>query len=242
MRPDKSAEPQQTQQQRHRIADLPCDDKPREKAIRNGIRSLSDTELMAILLGGGVPGKSVIDLSREIYAAYDSSLSRMAQASVHEMCRRFKGVGPAKAITLAAALELGSRRKDATETERPRILSSADAYNLIRGQLENLTTEEFWIILLSRSGHVISTERISIGGTSATVVDPKVIMKLALDHLAASIILVHNHPSGQTKPSPQDDSLTRRLKSAGELLDIRVIDHLIITPTTYISYSDQGRL
>ena len=225
-----------------RIADLSDDDKPREKALRNGIRSLSDTELIALLLGGGVPGKSVIELSKEIYNAYDRSLSRMAQASVRDMCKRFKGVGPAKAITLAAALELGGRRKDLKNEERPQIKSSADAYAVIRGQLENLPTEEFWIILLSRANRVIGCERISSGGTAATVVETRVVMKCALERLAHGIILAHNHPSEQLSPSPQDDALTRRLKQAGEIIDIRVLDHIIVTPTSYYSYSDNTRL
>lgn len=225
-----------------RIADLSDDDKPREKALRNGIRSLSDTELIALLLGGGVPGKSVIDLSREIYDAYDRSLSHMAQAGVRDMCRRFKGVGPAKAITLAAALELGSRRKDLKNHERPQIKGSADAYAIIRGQIENLPTEEFWIILLSRANRVIGCQRISSGGTHATVVEPKMVMKHALDNLAAAIILAHNHPSGQCFPSVQDDTLTSRIKQAGEILDIRVLDHIIVTPTSFYSYTDNGKL
>ncbi|MCM1292159.1 MAG: hypothetical protein NC111_00355 [Bacteroides sp.] len=134
-----------------RIADLSDDDKPREKAIQHGIRSLTDTELIALLLGGGIRGKSVLDLSREIYDAYGCSLSDMARSSINEMCRRFAGIGPAKAITLAAALELGGRRKDVKTPDRPRIRSSRDAYDAVRHKVENLTIEEFWILLLSRA-------------------------------------------------------------------------------------------
>lgn len=225
-----------------RIADLCDDDKPREKALRNGIRSLSDTELIAILLGGGLPGKSVIHLSREIYDAYNRSLSDMAQSSIREMCSRFKGIGPAKAITIAAALELGGRRKDIKSSAKPVIRSAADAYALIRGQIENQPVEEFWIILLSRANRVIAKECISRGGTVATVVDVKLIMKHALEHLASGMILAHNHPSDNIQPSGPDDSLTGKIKAAAALMDIKVLDHLIIGPTGFYSYNDNGKL
>lgn len=225
-----------------RIADLSDDDKPREKAIAHGIRTLSDTELIAILLGGGLPGKSVLDLSREIYQACGNSLSAMAQMSIRDMSARFRGIGPAKAVTIAAALELGGRRKYVRSADKPRITSSADAYALIRNSLENLSTEEFWVILLSRSGRVITTECISRGGTAATVVEPKIIMKRAIEHLASSLILAHNHPSGNLRPSAQDDALTRRISEAGKIMEITVADHLIVAPEGYYSYCDEGRL
>lgn len=226
-----------------RIADLCDDDKPREKAIAHGIRTLSDTELIAILLGGGVPGKSVIELSRELYQACGNSLSTMAQMSIRDMSSRFHGIGPAKAVTIAAALELGGRRKDIKPSDKPRITSSEAAYEAIRNNVENLATEEFWILLISRSGRLIAKECISRGGTAATVVEPKIVMKHAIGHLASSIILVHNHPSGNLNPSPQDDALTKRLKDAGDIMEIRVIDHLIVSPEEgFYSYADHGRL
>lgn len=225
-----------------RIADLSDDDKPREKALRHGIRTLSDTELIAILLGGGIPGKSVIDLSRELYDISNRSLSDLARMSVRDMCKRIAGIGPAKAITIAAALELGARRKDLKSESRPRIRTSSDAYEVIRNSLQDLAYEEFWIILLSRANMVIATTCISSGGTAATVVDPKIIMKHAIEHLASSIILVHNHPSGNISPSAQDDALTRKIKSAGQLLDVNVVDHLIIGQTGYYSYADEARI
>ena len=225
-----------------RIADLSDDDKPREKALRHGIRTLSDTELIAILLGGGIPGKSVIDLSRELYDISNRSLSDLARMSVRDMCKRIAGIGPAKAITIAAALELGARRKDLKSESRPRIRTSSDAYEVIRNSLQDLAYEEFWIILLSRANMVIATTCISSGGTAATVVDPKIIMKHAIEHLASSIILVHNLPSGNISPSAQDDALTRKIKSAGQLLDVNVVDHLIIGQTGYYSYADEARI
>lgn len=231
-----------TQRKSLRIADLNDDDKPREKAMRNGIRSLSDTELIAILLGGGLPGKSVIDLSREIYESYSHSLSDLARSSIREMCKRFKGIGPAKAITLAAALELGGRRKDIQTEKKPQIKSSEDAYNAIRQRLENIPVEEFWVILLSRANRIVAKECVSRGGTAATVVDVKLIMKHAIEHLASGMILVHNHPSDNVTPSVQDDQLTSKIRQAAQLLDLRVLDHLIIGSASFYSYSDNGRL
>lgn len=225
-----------------RIADLCNDDKPREKALAHGIRTLSDTELIAILLGAGIPGKSVLELSQELYHACGNSLSSMAQMSIRDMSSRFHGIGTAKAVTIAAALELGGRRKDVKSNNKPRITCSQDAYEAIRSSLENQQTEEFWVILLSRAGNIITKERISSGGTAATVVEPKMVMKRGIEHLAASIILVHNHPSGNLNPSKQDDALTQRIKEAGVIMEINVVDHLIITPDSYYSYADNDRI
>ncbi len=224
-----------------RIADLSNDDKPREKALRHGIRALSDTELIAILLGGGVPGKSVIELSRELYGACGQSLSAMAKMSVRDMCRKFHGIGPAKAVTIAAALELGARRNDVRE-QKPVIKCAADAYNLIIAELGNLTTEEFWVLMLSRANRLIGKERISSGGTASTVVDTKIVIKRAIEHMADAIILVHNHPSGNLRPSAHDDTITRKIKEAGALLDITVHDHIIVCDTGFYSYADEGLL
>ncbi len=225
-----------------RIADLADDDKPREKALKHGIRSLSDTELIAILLGSGLSGKSVLELSNEIYSTCGQSLSNMAQMSIRDMCKRFHGIGLAKAITIAAALEIGGRRKDIKGNQKPQIKCASDAYDVIRQQVENLTTEEFWLILLSRSNRVISCECISRGGTSATIVEPKIVMKRAVEHLATSVILVHNHPSDNLHPSIQDDAITQKLQQAGTLLEIPIIDHLIIGPSGFYSYAESGKL
>lgn len=224
-----------------RIADLNDDDRPREKALSKGIRALSDSELLAILIGGGVPGKSAIDLAREILHSCNNSINEMSQLSIADMSRKFAGIGPAKATTIAAAIELGSRRSSAVKPVS-RIRTSSDAYTLMKQHLENLPTEEFWVIFLKRDNSVRMVERVSAGGTSATVVDTKVVVKKALDFLAAGIILVHNHPSGQMKPSTNDDSLTQRIKKACSLLDINVLDHIIVAGSGYYSYADEGRL
>ena len=226
----------------HRIADLSDDDRPREKALAHGIQSLSNAELLAIIFGGGLPGKSVVEMSREILASCDNRLANLARMPIKAMTRSFRGIGPAKAIALAAAFELGSRCRDEERNRDVTVRSSADAFHYIRGRLENIAHEEFWILLMSRANRILSAEQISRGGTTATVVDVKIIVKKAVDCLASGIILVHNHPSGNRMPSVQDDELTKRIQSASALFDIRVLDHLVIAGNEYFSYADEGRL
>ena len=225
-----------------RIADLDEGDKPREKALSHGIRSLSNAELLAIIFGSGLPGKSVISMSQEILASCDNRLSRLSRLSIHEMKKKFKGVGTAKAISLAAAFELGLRTRDEDAALDPQIKNSTDIYNIMRIKLERLEYEEFWVLYLSRSNRIIYEECMSKGGVSGTITDIRLILKRALELLASGIILVHNHPSGNLRPSPDDDRITTKTKDAAKLLDINVLDHLIITPTSYFSYNDNGRL
>lgn len=231
-----------------KILDLALNDRPREKAMRNGIGTLSDAELIAILLRDGLPGFSVLDMSRSILQSTGNSLQAIGAMTPTEMTRKFKGVGEAKAVTLAAAFELGMRysREIGAEIERrkaaPRITSSADAHRFIRERLYLLPHEEFWIIMLSRANTIIGTHCVSRGGMTSTVVDVRLIMHTAINHLAAGIILVHNHPSGNLTPSVQDDSLTRRIVEAGKLLEIKVLDHLIVAADGYYSYNDEGHL
>ena len=232
----------QKQNSHFRIADLCNEDKPREKAIQSGISTLSDTELIALLLGGGMKGKSVLELSKEIYHSCNNSLAEVAKLSIRDMCRKFQGVGPAKAVTLAAALELGARRTDIKPDEKPQIKCAHDAFMLLPHSMKDSHVEEFWAIMLSRSNKVIGKERISSGGTVATVVDIKLIMRHAIEYLAQGIILAHNHPSGNLNPSVQDDSLTKKIKQAAALLDINILDHLIVSNDGYYSYNDEGRL
>ena len=225
-----------------RIADLDEGDKPREKALSQGIRSLSNAELLAIIFGSGLPGKSVISMSQEILASCDNRLSRLSRLSIHEMKKKFKGVGTAKAISLAAAFELGLRTRDEDAALDPQIKCSTDIYNIMRTKLERLEYEEFWVLYLSRSNRIIYEECMSKGGVSGTITDIRLILKRALELLASGIILVHNHPSGNLRPSPDDDRITTKTKEAAKLLDINVLDHLIIPPTCYFSYNDNGRL
>lgn len=224
-----------------RIADMSEDEKPREKALQQGIRTLSDAELLALLIANGTRGKSAIDLAKEILDSCGGSIDQLSQMSIKAISSRFRGIGIAKATTIAAAVELGSRRKSGRDA-RKMIKTSTDAYDYIRCKLENLPVEEFWVIFLRRNNSIIMAERISSGGASATYVEPRQIVKKALDNMASSIILAHNHPSGNLHPSVQDDKLTARIKDAARLLDIPVLDHLIVTPSSYYSYKDESRL
>lgn len=225
------------------IRDMSIDQRPRERAIQHGVGSLSDTELMAIIFSTGIKGKSVIELSQDILNDNAGHLSRVARLSVRDFLNRYKGIGPAKAITLLAALELGKRSAlDGSKLEIPSVKNSQDAYNLMKHHFVDLNHEEFWVMMLSQAGKVIREAKISQGGVAATTVDVKLIMKEAISELASAIIVFHNHPSGQLRPSGPDDSLTDKIVKAGKLLDIRVNDHIIITSGGYYSYVDENRL
>lgn len=235
----------ETSQHQHlRIADLQADDRPREKALRLGIRSLSNAELLAIIFGNGTKGKSVIQMSQELLKRHNGKLSDIARLSIKDIVRTNPGIGPAKAISLVAAIELGMRCRDESPAERPIIKGSSSAYEIMRGTLQLINHEEFWVMMLSRSNQVIGTFCLSSGGLSGTVVDSKVLFKRVLTEgdRVSSIILFHNHPSGNLHPSPEDDRLTHRIVDAGKLLDINVLDHIIITPTAYSSYRDNGKI
>ncbi len=225
------------------IKDMSNDERPREKAMRYGIKSLTDSELMAIIFSTGLKGKSVIELSRDILSDNDYHLSKVARLSVAEMLKRYKGIDPAKAVTLLAALELGSRSaSDAAKIDNPTVSSSEVAYSLMRHHFERLNHEQFWVLLLSQSGKPLREVMIGQGGVSATAVDVRLVMKAALEHLASAIILFHNHPSGNLNPSLQDDGLTKKIQEAAKLFDIRVNDHIIVTDGDFYSYNDNGRL
>lgn len=228
---------------RRLIADLSDEEKPREKAISKGIRALSNAELMAVIFGGGLPGVSVVDMSRDILNKVDNRLANLAKMSIQAMVKEFHGVGNAKAVALAAAFELGLRCRDENQSEKTTtVRSSEDAFRYIRHRFENLHHEEFWIIILNRANRIVGDVCISSGGTAMTVVDVKMIVSQAINRMASSIILTHNHPSGNLTPSAQDDSLTRKVSEAMNLMDMKVLDHLIITDTGYYSYNDEGRM
>lgn len=215
------------------------EDRPREKLGTQGRRALSDAELIAILIGSGSRNETAVELSRRILHHYDNDLNKLGKASIAELSN-FKGIGEAKAISIIAALEIG-RRRDDTESPAPEYIStSRDAYNLVKRHLVDLNHEEFWILLTGRSQKFIARELVSKGGLSATIVDPKIIFGLALQHQASNIFLVHNHPSGNLKPSNEDLHLTKKLVEAGRLLDIRIMDHLIITNGGFYSFADEG--
>lgn len=226
------------------IRHLADEDKPREKALAMGIGALTDAELLAILLRTGIKGKNVIGVAREILHKYDNDLGRLSKATARELARQVPGIGPTKAITLIAALELGLRARGALAmaSRNPRMTSSEAVYEFIRPKLELLTHEEFWVVMLNQRLGVVGAERVSTGGVSSTLVDVKMLFKKVIDAQCPAIALVHNHPSGALTPSGPDDELTRKICAGAKVLDIRVIDHLIVTPAGYYSYSDSGRL
>lgn len=214
-------------------------DRPREKMLLQGRRYLTDAELLAILIGSGNKTETAVDLSKRVLNFYHNDLAKLAKLSVKELSK-FKGIGTAKALTIVAALELGRRRKDVEDEVPRKIISSKDIYELIRPQLVDLVHEEFWVLLLNRSNFMMSKQLISKGGQAATVVDPKVIFKVALEQNAAAIVLAHNHPSGSLKPSLSDINITKKLIQSGLMLEIPVLDHLIVTDQTFFSFADEG--
>lgn len=225
-----------------RIADLSAEDRPREKALAIGVEALTTTELVALLLGSGTPGESVINLSQRILADSGNSLQELSRRTIRNLVRSFKGVGDAKAVTLLAAIELGKRYAQEGPVEKPVINMPSKAYDLMLDKLTGLDHEVFWVIYLNTAKRVITRARISQGGVAATVVDVKIVLRHAIDNLASAIILVHNHPSGSLRPSAHDDALTDKLKNAAKLIDVCVVDHIIFSSRGFYSYSDEGRL
>jgi DNA repair protein RadC len=224
-----------------RILSWAEEDRPREKLMLKGRSVLTDAELIAILIGSGTRDMSAVDLAKVILQHVGFNLNELARLSVKDLSK-FKGIGEAKAISIVAALELGRRRKEQDRPRRARITSSRDAYEEIKPYLLDKPHEEFWILLLNRANEVMRPVQIGAGGVSGTVADPKLIFKHALEYLASSMILFHNHPSGSLIPSQADKDLTRRLKEAGRLLDIPVLDHLIFTDQAFFSFADEGLL
>lgn len=224
-----------------KISELAEEDRPREKLLLKGKSALTDAELIAILIGSGTRTMSAVDLSRMILRNVNHDLSALARLSVKDLMK-FKGIGEAKAISIVSAMELGRRRKEQEPPVRIKISSSKDAYDLMRPELYDEVVEYFYLILLTRSNHVIKKQLISQGGTAGTVVDPKMVFKIAMEHMAQSMILVHNHPSGSTRPSEQDKRLTERLVRIGRDLDLAVVDHVIYSDHDYFSFADEGIL
>lgn len=217
------------------------EDRPREKLLLKGKSTLSDAELIGILLGTGTKTLSAVDLAKQILDTVNYDLHELARLSVKDLIK-FKGIGEAKAITIVSALELGRRRKGTEAQKKPKISCSSDAYEFIKPDLVDQPHEEFWVILMKRNNVVIKKEKISLGGVSGTMADPKIIFKRALDNLASSIILIHNHPSGNKQPSEMDIRLTRKLKQGGELMDISIYDHIIFTDHDFFSFADNSMI
>jgi DNA repair protein RadC len=223
------------------IKDWSPEDRPREKLLSKGTNSLTDAELIAILLGSGTAKLSAVELAKFIMASVENNLNQLARLTTKDLIK-IKGIGQAKAITIIAAIELGRRRKETDQEQRLKVSGSIDIFNLMKGYFFDLPHEEFWVILLNRANRVIKKQQISSGGVAGTVADPKIIFKAALDELASGIILAHNHPSGNITASQQDVDLTKKLKDAGKLLEIQVLDHLIFAGSKYYSFADEGIL
>ena len=218
------------------------DDRPREKAKRSGFAALSIAELFAIIVGSGSPGESVVDLCQRILNDNGGKLYNIARRGYKELMRNYKGIGEVKALELEAALELARRYQIEKVEQRPQITSSDDAYRYLRMRMKDNTNEQLWVVFLNRSKHVLGLKCMSQGGTSATVGDVKMILKAAIEELADTIIIAHNHPSENPTPSPQDDALTRKVAAGCQAVGIPLVDHIIVCQDRYYSYCDKNRL
>lgn len=215
------------------------EDRPREKLLLKGRHSLSDAELIAILIGSGNAQETAVDLSRRILSGNSNDLNLLGKLNVQEL-KKFKGIGEAKALTIIAALELGRRRKESKSPPQDKITCSKEVFTIMQPLLGDLMHEEFWVIFLNRANNVIGKQQISTGGMSGTVADPRMIFKAALDRKATSIVLCHNHPSGNEQPSAADRQLTKNITEGGKVLEITVLDHIIVTQNGFYSFADEG--
>jgi DNA repair protein RadC len=218
------------------------DDRPREKLLQKGSDALSNSELLAILINNGTKDRSAVDLAKELLSDVNNDLQKLGKLSVKELLQlKIKGLGEAKSIAIAAALELGIRR-DTSEKKKEVILNSKDIAAYLRAQMQYKGHEVFAVVFLNQANKVLHHEIISEGGITGTVADPRIILKKALEHNATSVILSHNHPSGNLKPSRQDEEMTHKIKTAAGYLDIQVIDHIIVSDEGYYSFADEGIL
>ena len=216
------------------------EDRPREKMLKSGMAALTDAELLAILIGSGTAGDSAVALAQKILRFAGNDLRQLGRLDVHTLSSSVKGIGPAKATTIAAAMELSRRRRaDAPEVNEI-VRSSAQIARMFAPLLSDLPYEEFWLVLLDRANRFLGKFRISSGGVSHAVADPRLIFKHAVQHLASGLIFCHNHPSGVLAPSPQDKTLTTRLCAGARLFDLQVLDHIIVGNGSYFSFADEG--
>ncbi len=217
------------------------EDRPREKMMAHGASTLSNAELLAILIGSGSSEDTAVGLMRKVLDRCHNRLSELGKCSIDELCR-YKGIGPAKAVTILAASELGRRRKEEEPKDRKQIRCSTDIYDYFSPLMCDLPVEECWIMLLNQAAKIIDTLRISQGGLSSTQVDVRCVLREALLKRATAIVLCHNHPSGNVTPSTDDDRLTQALDQASKTMNIRLLDHIIVSDGAYYSYTDEGRL
>jgi DNA repair protein RadC len=224
-----------------KITDWAIEDRPREKLIQKGTSNLSDAELLGILINSGTKNKSAVDLGRELLTMANNNLNTLGKLTIADL-KKLHGIGTARAVTIAAALELGRRRKLAESPDVIQIKCSKDVADIFQPILSDLAHEEFWILFLNRSNKVINRMKLSQGGISGTVTDVRMVMKKAIEYLASGIIVCHNHPSGNLNPSESDSKITLKIKEAGNLMDIQLLDHLIISDKDYYSFADNGLL
>ncbi len=217
------------------------DDRPREKFLLKGKNSLSDAELLAIIMGSGNREESAVELGRRILNSVDNNWHQLSLLSVQDLMK-FKGVGEAKAISIATALEIGRRKSSQEVPEKKKISESKDAYQILKLYLSDLRTEEFWALFLNQNNKVIFQTQLTNGGISQSLVDIRILFKTALEHFSTAIIVAHNHPSGNLKPSQEDLKITKQISEAGKLMNISLLDHLIITQNAYFSFADESLL
>jgi len=215
------------------------EERPREKVMANGIQYLSDAELLALLMGSGTRNTTAVELARKILGGVGNNLHELGRQSISDL-QKVKGVGPAKSITIMAAMELGRRRSGAHHVDKVPVKSSETVFQLFHPLMGDLEHEEFWLLMLNRANRVLGRFKVSQGGLSGTVIDTRIILKKALDNLASSIIVCHNHPSGNMQPSDADVKITEKLKKAAEMLEIKLLDHIIIADKSYFSFADEG--
>ncbi len=224
-----------------KIKDLALEDRPREKLLKKGVQALSDAEIIALLLGSGSRKESAVELARKILRDVNHNLNELGKSSFNEL-QRYNGIGEAKAVTIVAALELGKRRKLADIKHKVQIKSSRDIFERFHPYMQDLPHEEFWVVYLNRANKIIDERRISEGGISGTVVDVKKVLKWALEKTASTLILCHNHPSGNLMPSKSDEAVTGKMKQAAQILEMQMLDHIIIGQGEYYSFADEDSL
>jgi len=223
------------------ITDWAEEDRPREKLMAKGVASLSNAELLAIIMRSGSPEDNAVELAQKILSDFRNNLGELGKATLSQL-KNYRGMGEAKAISIIAALELGRRRSTGEIIEKKKLAASRDIFMLFHPMLSDLPHEEFWILFLNNSCRYIDMQRLSTGGLADTPVDVRLMMKMAIEQLASRIVLCHNHPSGSAKPSEQDKQITRKVKEGAALLDIVLLDHVIVADNGYYSFADEGRL
>jgi DNA repair protein RadC len=218
------------------------DDRPREKLLLKGKSALSDAELIAILIGSGNTEETAVDLAKRILSGSQNSIAELSRLTINDMVKKYKGIGKVKAIIITAALELGRRRREEEAVSKKQITSSKDVFDIFHPLLADASYEEFWILLLNKANKILHKQCVSNGGLTGTVADPVKIFRTAIENNAVGIILCHNHPSGNVKPSDADTKLTQKMRDGGKLIDISVLDHIIIGENKYFSFADEGLL